>query len=105
VIKRSVISASGIDRAGYHATELVKQFHRTLVLAALIGIVTGVGVAGFDWCVDRVLTVVERQGVVWTAVVPAAGLLPALLAAAAAQLVMGGRSFSPHQHRERPAGR
>lgn len=63
------------DKAGRRAAEMARLFHLTLVLAALIGVLTGLAVAGFDAVVQPTLEWVLDQPLVVVALVPALGLV------------------------------
>ncbi len=54
---------------------MVRQFHRTLVLAMAIGVLTGLGVAGFDSAVHAVIELLIEQPLWVVAVVPGLGLV------------------------------
>lgn len=68
-----------IDRAGRRAKEVARLFHLTLVLAAVIGVLTGLAVAGFDAAVQPALEWVVDQSLLVVALVPALGLIAANL--------------------------
>ncbi|MEO6652831.1 MAG: chloride channel protein [Ilumatobacteraceae bacterium] len=57
------------------AAEVARRFQLTLVLAGLIGVVTGVGVAGFDVVVGHSLRWVQHQPVWLLAIVPSVALV------------------------------
>ena len=69
------ISGFGFDRAGHYAAEMARRFHFTLFLSMLIGVLTGLGVAGFDNLVQPMIDWVTGQSLWVFAVVPAAGLI------------------------------
>ena len=52
-----------------------RRFHLTLVLSMAIGVLTGLGVAGFDSAVQPVIEALARQPLLVVALVPAAGLV------------------------------
>ena len=55
---------------------MARRFHLTLVLAAAIGVVTGLGVAGFDRVVQPAPRAAARRSRCWSSrSVPAAGLV------------------------------
>jgi CIC family chloride channel protein len=58
-----------------HAAELGRRFHLTLVLAVVIGVLTGVAVAGFDTAVSHTLDLLLDQPPFVIALVPALGLV------------------------------
>lgn len=66
---------AGFDRASRHAAEMGRRFHLTLVLSMAIGVLTGLGVAGFDSAVQPVIGALARQPLLVVALVPAAGLV------------------------------
>ena len=66
---------AGFDRASRHAAEMGRRFHLTLVLSMAIGVLTGLGVAGFDSAVQPVIEALARQPLLVVALVPAAGLV------------------------------
>ncbi len=51
------------------------RFHLTLVLAMVIGVLTGLGVAGFDSAVHPIIEALADQPLLIVALVPAAGLV------------------------------
>lgn len=65
------------EDAGRRAAEVANRFHLTLVLAAVIGVSTGVAVAGFDAALQPTLEYVLRQPLIVVALVPPLGLLAA----------------------------
>ncbi len=70
----------------------IGQSHRTLALAGLVGVVTGAGVAAFDWlAAEALLDSVLRAPLVLRAVAPLVGLL---VAAAALRWLAGGATPS-----------
>ena len=64
-----------LDRARHQAAEVARRFHLTLVLAVVIGVLTGVGVAGFVRVVEPALEWLLDQPVLVLALVPAAGIV------------------------------
>lgn len=60
-----------VDQVG----DVLKRLHLTLVLAGLVGVLTGLAVAGFDWVVAHALAIVERQPLVVLMVAPGLGLV------------------------------
>jgi CIC family chloride channel protein len=54
---------------------MARRFHLTLVLAVLIGLLTGLGVAGFEGAVNPLIELLMDQPLLVVAVVPAAGLV------------------------------
>jgi CIC family chloride channel protein len=65
----------GLDRASRHAAEIGQRFHLTLVLSMAIGVLTGLGVAGFDAVVQPAIEALADQPLLVVALVPAAGLV------------------------------
>jgi CIC family chloride channel protein len=61
--------------AGRRAASIARRFHLTLVLAATIGVLTGVTVAGFDLTVQPTLEFVLEQPLALVAVLPPLGLV------------------------------
>lgn len=68
------VPAVGVE-ARRRAAVLAHQFHITLVLAAVIGVLTGLAVAGFDVVAASALELVLDQSLVVVAAVPALGLI------------------------------
>lgn len=66
-----VVAVEARRRAGV----LAHQFHVTLVLAAVIGVLTGLAVAGFDVAAAAALEFVLDQSLLVVALVPALGLI------------------------------
>ncbi|MEO8095542.1 MAG: chloride channel protein, partial [Pseudolysinimonas sp.] len=64
-----------IDRASRYAAEMLRRFHLTLILSIAIGVLTGLGVAGFDGAVQPVIKSLADQPLLVIALVPAAGLV------------------------------
>ena len=71
----SIVEPNRLSRAGQYAAEMARQFHRTLVLAMVIGVLTGLGVAGFDSAVQPVIDMLSEQPLLVVALVPALGLI------------------------------
>lgn len=61
--------------AGQRAVDMGRRFHLTLVISALIGVLTGVAVAGFDAAVEPTLDYVLQRPLLVVALVPPAGLV------------------------------
>lgn len=57
------------------ATDIARRFHITLLLAAVIGVLTGLAVAGFDIVAKAALDVVLDQPLIVIALVPPLGLV------------------------------
>jgi CIC family chloride channel protein len=74
VRRRSPIGAQ-FDFAGRRAAEVARRFHLTLVLSAVIGVLTGLGVAGFEAAVAPTLEWVLDRPLVVVAIVPPLGLI------------------------------
>jgi CIC family chloride channel protein len=68
------VPAGSLD-ARRRAAEVARRFHFTLVLAAMIGVVTGLAVAGFDVVASEALEFVLDQSLVVVAVVAPLGLV------------------------------
>lgn len=66
---------AGLDRAGRSAAEMGRRFHLTLVLSMAIGVLTGLGVAGFESVVQPAIEALADQPLLVVALVPAAGLV------------------------------
>jgi CIC family chloride channel protein len=66
---------AGFDLASRYAAEMGRRFHLTLVLSMVIGVLTGLGVAGFDSVVQPTIEVLAEQPLLVIALVPAAGLV------------------------------
>lgn len=64
-----------LDRASRSAALVARHFHLTLVLAIVVGVVTGLAVAGFDLAVARPIDLLAEQPVVVAALAPALGLI------------------------------
>jgi CIC family chloride channel protein len=71
------------DRAGRYAAEMARRFHLTLLLAMVIGVLTGLGVAGFDSAVQPLIDALRDQPLLIVAVAPALGLIAVNLLAVA----------------------
>jgi CIC family chloride channel protein len=54
---------------------MARRFHLTLMLSILIGVLTGLGVAGFDSAVQPMIETLADQPLLVVALVPAAGLV------------------------------
>ena len=63
------------DRAGRYAAEMARRFHLTLILSLVIGLLTGLGVAGFDSAIQPILNTLTAQPLLIVALVPAVGLI------------------------------
>lgn len=68
-------SSPAFDRAGRYAAEMARRFHLTLILAMLIGVLTGLGVAGFESAVQPAIDVLMEQPLLVVALVPALALV------------------------------
>jgi CIC family chloride channel protein len=66
---------AGFDRASRYAVEMGRRFHLTLVLSMAIGVLTGLGVAGFDSVVQPAIEALADQSLLVIAFVPAVGLV------------------------------
>jgi CIC family chloride channel protein len=76
MVNRSArISGFGFDRAGRYAAEMARRFHFTLFLSMLIGVLTGLGVAGFESTVQPTIDCLVEQPLLLVALVPAFGLV------------------------------
>ncbi|MGB3410624.1 MAG: chloride channel protein [Microthrixaceae bacterium] len=68
-----------LDEAGRQAAQVVRQFQLTLVLAAGVGVITGLAVAGFEYGTNHILQWVLDQQVWAWAVLPGVGLIAVAL--------------------------
>ncbi len=66
---------AGFDRASDYAAEMARRFQLTLVLSMVIGVATGLGVAGFDSVVQPAIEKLADQPLLVIALVPAIGLV------------------------------
>ena len=64
-----------LDRASRYAAEMLRRFHLTLVLSMVIGVLTGLGVAGFDSAIQPIIEALSDQPLLVVALVPALGLV------------------------------
>jgi CIC family chloride channel protein len=63
------------ERVSSYAAEMARQFHMTLVLAMGIGVLTGLGVAGFESAIQPIIDLLTEQSLLVVALVPALGLI------------------------------
>lgn len=64
-----------LDKAGRHAAKVARGSHITLLLAMVIGVLTGLAVAGFDSVVQPALEWVLQRPLIVVAVLPGLGLI------------------------------
>lgn len=79
MIARANRFVPSFEEAGRQAAEIGRHLQLTLALAALIGVTTGIGVAGFDEAVGRTLEWVKDQQLVVLCLAPVAGLMAVTL--------------------------